>query len=235
MCDENFIASYSSLVSVLCQIVISVACCIVSVLGIAISLQNEKIYGISRRRFDKLRVDVHFSILGIIIWALVLSVFSIAAYSFELYLTCIYCLILLIAFCFVACLSEIPIMCHREKSILNAVKKKLKIEMATGEDLSLDLKTVIKNIITEDYSIKKLYSVFKSKRNKKYNKELLIKLLEIHCDYAFELAKLDEGIRDKKAERLVENIKDILSFKEDFDVIQITDNEIWSYQHKSCI
>ena len=30
VCDEIFIASYSSLVSVLCQIVISVACCIVS-------------------------------------------------------------------------------------------------------------------------------------------------------------------------------------------------------------
>ena len=63
VCDENFITGYSGLVSVLCQIVISVACCIVSVLGIAISLQNEKIYGISRRRFDKLRVGVHFSIL----------------------------------------------------------------------------------------------------------------------------------------------------------------------------
>ena len=231
VCDENFITGYSGLVSVLCQIVISVACCIVSVLGIAISLQNEKIYGISRRRFDKLRVGVHFSILGIIIVALLLSVLSIVAYSFDMYIMCIYFLILLVAFCFVACVCEIPIMCHREKSILNVVKKKLKMEMATGEDLSLDLKTVIKNIITEDYSIKKLYNIFKSRRNKKYNKELLIKLLEIHCDYAFELAKLDEGIKDKKAERLVENIKDILNFKEDFDVIQITDNEIWSYQH----
>ena len=231
VCDENFVTDYNGLVSVLCQIVISVACCIVSVLGIAISLQNEKIYGISRRRFDKLRAGVHFTILGIIIMALLLSVLSIVAFSFDMYITCIYCLILLLAFCFVACICEIPIMCHREKSILNVVKKKLKMEMAIEEDLSLDLKTVIKSIITEDYSIKKLYGIFKSRRNKKFNKELLIKLLEIHCDYAFELAKLDESIKDKKAERLFENIKDILSFKEDFDVIQITDNEIWSYQH----
>ena len=187
VCDENFVTDYNGLVSVLCQIVISVACCIVSVLGIAISLQNEKIYGISRRRFDKLRVGVHFTILGIIIMALLLSVLSIVAFSFDMYITCIYCLILLLAFCFVACICEIPIMCHREKSILNVVKKKLKMEMATEEDLSLDLKTVIKNIITEDYSIKKLYVIFKSRRNKKFNKELLIKLLEIHCDYAFEL------------------------------------------------
>jgi len=231
LCDEKFIASYNDLVSLLCQIVISVACCIVSVLGIAISLQNESIYGISRRRFDKLRTGLHFSILSIVIVALLLSLLSIVAYSFDMYLTCIYFLILLVIFCFVACICEIPIMCHREKSILNVVKKKLKIEMATGEDLSLDLKAVIKNVITEDYSIKKLYNNFKSRWDKKYNKRLLITLLEIHCDYAFELAKLGEDIRDKKAERLVENIKDILNFKEDFDVIKITNNEIWSYQH----
>ena len=89
VCDETFVTAYGGLVSVLCQIVISVACCIVSVLGIAISLQNEKIYGISRRRFDKLRAGVHFTILGIIIMALLLSVLSIVAYSFDMYITCL--------------------------------------------------------------------------------------------------------------------------------------------------
>ena len=144
-CDNN-----RDLIGILCQIIISVACCIVSVIGISISLQNEKIYGITRRDFEKLRTGMRFSILCIILVALSLSVISVIAYTFEIYFTCLYCLTLLIAFCFIICISEVPIMCHNDNTILRIIKKRLKIVIMTGVVIPSDLKTVVINLITEN-------------------------------------------------------------------------------------
>ena len=223
--------SLGDLVSMLCQVVISIACCIVSLLGIAISLQKEDIYGLSRRHFDNLRVGIRFSVLRIVIVTLLLSAVCLISYSMNLYWTCIYGLSILMAFCMIACYTELPLMCLREKSILAITKKRLAVEMDKADDLSLDLKTVIKNQITEDYNLKTIYSKFKSKKDEEFNKKLLIKLLEIQCDYAFELSKLDETVQGKKAERLVDNIKDILRFKDEFDALSITKNELINYRH----
>lgn len=228
---EEYDNNHRDLIGILCQIIISVACCIVSVISISISLQNEKIYGITRRDFEKLRTGMRFSILCIILVALSLSVISVIAYTFEIYFTCLYCLTLLIAFCFIICISEVPIMCHNDNTILRIIMKRLKIVIMTGVVIPSDLKTVVINLITEKHTIKELYNKYKDSKNKEYNKSLLIKLIEIHCDYASNLAKLDANIRDKRADRVVKNIKDILSFNKDFDIIQLTDKEIWNYQH----
>lgn len=224
-------ATYKNVIELTCQIVVSVVCCVVSILGIVISLQNENIYGIPRRNFDKLREGLHFSILKIVTITLALSVASIVSYCFSLYVTCIYCLVLLVAFCILACLSEIPVMCHHERSIFRIVKQKLKFEIQSESELPSDLKLVVKNIMTEDLTLQEMYQLCKKKHDIKYNKLLFIKLLELQSDYAFELSKLDENTRNEKAERLVNNVRDLLNFKKEYDAIKITDGEIWNYQH----
>ena len=231
ICDKLFVEQYEDVFGVLCQIVISLIACIVSILGIAISIQNDEIYAVPIRRFNKIRKGLRFSILQIVVISLVLSIIGITMFALKLYLTCAYFLTMLVLFCTVACFCEIPFMCKNEKAIFNAINKSLEIAIVEQRELASDLKTIIKNLITGESSLKNTYLRFARKNDAEYNKYLLLKLLELQCDYSFELSQLDDNEKSKKSERLVVNIKDVLSFKDDFDAMSITQNDLWSYQH----
>lgn len=230
MFNKNYIKCNANLVSTICQIVISIAFSIVSLLGIVISLQNEKIYGISRREFNKFRISFSQPIMIITILSLVLSSISILLYIFCQYVLCLCFLTLLVFTCFFSCISEIPILCYNEKKLQNIIKKKLCKEINSKNEFSQSLKAVLKYLITKEKNLVETYNFTKNK-NEEYNKKLLIKLLELQHDRAFELLKLDQNSREEIADVLVNNIKDIINFNNDFDVIEITKGDILNYQH----
>lgn len=228
---NKFSICMNEIISTICQIVTTVMCSVMSILCISITIQNETIYGVSRRKFDNLRRDIHFSVKRIIITTIIFSFICIITYLFHLYVSCLFTSFFMILFGLAACICEIPIMCREETKILNVIRKSLKYCIISGKDLPSDLKLIIQNIVTEDYTIKSLYKVFNENENSSYNEKLLIKLLEIHCDYCFELSKLEETIKNIKAERILKNIEDILSFKDDYNIIEITNNKIFYYLH----
>lgn len=72
--------SYENIVGVSSQIITAVVSLVVSIIGIAISLQNEVFFGIKITKLYALRVTKHYSILEIIIISILLCALNLAFY-----------------------------------------------------------------------------------------------------------------------------------------------------------
>lgn len=58
---------YEDIVAISVQVIVTVISLIASIIGIAISLQNEKFFGVKITQLYALRIASHYSILGIIL------------------------------------------------------------------------------------------------------------------------------------------------------------------------
>lgn len=230
LCIDSNVKYYINLSELLCQIVIPTAFCVVSIIAITISIQNEKIYGITRKRFNKFRNELYFSLNEIVVSAIILSSFAIINYIMGIYISCIYYLCILVLICFSACCLEIPLMCHNDERIFKIIKRKIINDVINEEEFSSDLKIIIVNIIAVEHNLKYLYKKVELKNNKELNKKIFLRLLELQSDYALKLSSSTDINIKLVADRMVDNVKDIFSFKTDYNVFEITQSEILNYQ-----
>ena len=214
---------------VLCQVVTAIVSFVSSIIGIAISLQNETCFGISVRKFSGLRKEYHYSIKSIIVLSIILIVLDLVFYMLEMVIACIGIAIIAIVFCvFISC-TEIPIMTKNEQALINVVKKHLKLKWKNPEEDSKELKDVVKYLITQEYNLQETYNLLKDKDDE-YNKYLLLKLLDLQTDLAFELQKLEVSqLRHEIVDSLINNISDILNFN--FDLTEILEDNLVEYKH----
>ncbi len=222
-------------IDVLCQIITSAVFFVSSTIAISISLQNDECFGVPVKKFNRLRANYHYSIMGIVICSIAFVVASIVFYILELMFATIAVAVSAIVFCLYISVVEIPLMTKSEKALIAVVKKRLAFEFdkVLGPQMASDnpknLKNVLKHLMVHEYNLETTYNYLKS-QDDEFNKYLLLKLLEIHCDVAFELEQVqDKTLRYKITDRLIDNIRGILNFN--FDLTLVLGDEILQYKY----
>lgn len=205
-------------IGVLCQIISTITFFVGSIIGIAITLQKEQIFGISYLEFNKLRGPYKYSVSKIIVFMVLLSAVNCAFYVADLIIACLGISLISITFCIYITIKEIPLMMKKEKTLLKVVNEKLYVELKDSKDsvLSSEIFKAIKYLTCYDqYTIKTTYHFFK-KDDKDYNKQLLLTLLQAQEQMAFELSAIENKEEQRKiAGAIYSNIRDILFFKFD--------------------
>lgn len=217
-------------IGVLCQVVTTLNTFITSIIGITISLQNDECYGVKFKIFNNLRIDLHYSIVGIIILSILFSVLNIFFYLINWVFASLLIACISFIFCVYISVKEIPLMTKTDKGLKRVIKSRLIAEWKNpvGE-YPKGLKEVLKYLMSEEYNLIETYNFFKTK-DKIYNRYLIFKLLELQCDIAFSLGDIkDEYRRNKITNRLIDNIRDIIYFN--FDLFEIIGKDFLEYKH----
>lgn len=201
---------FENIVEVSLQIITTIISLIVSVIGIAISLQNEEFFGVKITKLYALRVSKHDSILKIIILSIILCVLNLLFYIFNLTIAALGTSVVSFLFLLRVVNTEVPIMLKQENAILQILKNNLIKCHLNKSEASKDLKDSVKYLLWNK-TIKELYLCFKDESDESYNQYVILKLLEFQEDLAFELKDMySENEQHIIACSLLGNVYDIL-------------------------
>lgn len=201
---------YEDIVGVSSQIITAIISLVVSIIGIAISLQNEEFFGVKITKLYALRANKHYSILAIILIAISLCVLNLIFYMLGLTIAAIGASIVSLLFLLQVIYAEVPIMSKQEAALLRILKDNLIACYLKGTEASKDLKDSIKYLLYTK-NLKVMYSYFKDKSDDVFNEYVAFKLLEFQHDLAFEL-KDAYSDSDQRAigSSLLENVFDMI-------------------------
>lgn len=216
-------------IGVLCQIITAIVAFFASTIGIAITLQKEECWGISVKEFNNLRVGLKYPIVVFITLAITLSALNAGFYVAKLIIASIGVAVVAILFCIYVAWCEIPLMVKSERFLLKTIKCRLWREWKSPNDLSKDLKEVLKFLIADSKNLNNTFEVLKSK-NKEFNKFLILKLLELQSDLASELKQIESKQRQLKvASSLLVNSFSLITFS--FNLTEILGDEFLRYDY----
>ena len=117
-----------------------------------------------------------------------------------------------------------------ERSLIKIVKRYVHLQLNKIERLSVEGNDVLKYLICREKNLKETYEILK-KKDYEFNKKLVITLLEIQEQQAFDLEKIDDKEEQRKiASALRSNIIDILNFS--FDLTDIFKNAAKDYSFR---
>ena len=213
-------ANYENIIGVSSQIITAIASLVVSIIGIAISLQNEEFFGVKITKLYALRVVAkHYSILQIIVTSILLCALNLILYMCGLIIGAIGTLLVALLFLLKVVRTEIPIMAKEEKALLQILKDNLIGCYINKWEASKELKEALKYLLYQK-NLKEIYLELKDESDGKYNQYLLFKLLEFQQDLAFELKNnYNESDQRIVGSSLLDNVLDI-SFRH----VEITDD-----------
>lgn len=218
---------YENVISVSSQIIITIISLVVSIIGIAISLQNEDFFGVKITKIYALRVNKHYSILEIILISIFLSLLNLTFYMLGLTIAAIGSIIVSFLFLLKVVYDEVPIMSKKDDAMLYILKNNLISCYLNNSEASKDLKDAIKYLLYNK-NLKLIFEFFKDDYDKEYNQYIFIKLLEFQHDLAVELKEgYTENERKKIGSALLDNVIDTL-----LSNIKIS-NEIYSEVSKN--
>lgn len=202
--------NYVEVIGVSTQIITAVASLVVSIVGIAISLQNEEFFGVKITKLYSLRVTKHYSIVAIILISISLCIINLVCYMIGLIVGALGSAVVMLLFLVRVICTEVPIMAKDEKSILRILKDNLVQCYLKKSEVPKDLKDAIR-FLSYRKNIKTLYIEFKDAKDDNFNNYLILKLLEFQHDLAFDLKDQYEE-KDQRiiADCLMENILDVI-------------------------
>lgn len=223
LCDSS--------IGIVCQVLATIAMCFASIIAISMSLQNDECFGIPVKKFNNIRVGFHFSINNILTVSIVLLLVNIVFYVVGMLIASVGAALVEIIFSLYLSIEEIPIVAKKEKALLGILKKRLWFEQTTDQDISKDLKDVLKYLISTEKNLSLTYNLLKSK-DEKYNSYLLLKLLEIQRDLASEVKQIEDiQKRQNIIDAIIRNIKDVFSFDKEFDISEILKDNLIAYDY----
>lgn len=201
---------YENTIAVSSQIITAVVTLVVSIIGIAISLQGDEFFGVKITKLYALRVNKHYPILWIIVISVLMCTANLTFYMLGLTVAAIGSLVVGILFLLQVIYMEIPIMTKQEKAFLKILRDNLIFCYLNNKEASKDLKTSIKYLLYTE-NLKGVFESFKDKSDEQYNEYVLIKLLEFQHDLAFEIRdKYSEKERCTIGSSLLENTVDVM-------------------------
>lgn len=201
---------YENIIGVSSQIITAIISLVISIIGIAISLQNEEFFGVKITKLYALRVNKHYSILAIIIISIFLSILNLVFYMLGLTIAAIGTLFVGLLFLLQVVCAEIPIMSKQENAFLHILKDNFVMCYLKKCEASKDLKDSIKYLLWKK-NLKEMYSFFKDEFDEEFNEYIVLKLLEFQQDLAFELKDIyNENEQRVIASSLLENVYDIM-------------------------
>lgn len=205
-------AEYENAIGVSCQIVIAIIALAISIISIAISLQNEDFFGVKITKLYALRVDKHFSIVWIILISIALCILNLLFYMAGLFLATIGVWIVSLLFLIQVVSVEVPIMSKQEDALLRVLKNNLIFCYLNKEEASKDLKDSLRYLLyTKNF--KEVFNFLQDNNDQEYNKYAFVKLLEFQKDLAFTLSGYNDNEQRVIGSSLLENVSDVLLHK----------------------
>lgn len=220
----------SNAIDVLCEIIATTTLFVGSVIGIAIPLQREKLYGISSQDFNKLRGKYRYSVTLIIVLSVVLSVLNGIFLVLGMTFACFGVSAISVLFCIYVSFLEVPFMMGQEKSLIKTLKKYVHLNLNNNERLSAEGQEVLKHLICCEKTLKETYALLKEDDDE-FNKRLIIELLDIQEQQAYDLNKIEDKEKQRKiASALRANIRDVLNFN--FDLTEFFKGNTKKYSYR---
>lgn len=203
-------ADYRNVIGVSSQVITAIVSLVVSIIGIAISLQNDEYLGVKVTKLYALRVKKHYSVLSIILISIFLCALNLVFYMMDLTIAALGVLFVALLFLVKVVCSEIPIMMKNEATMLTILKDNLVYCYTYNEEATKDLKDAIKSLLYI-CTFKEAYNSLKDNSDEKLNQYILMKLLELQRDLAFDL-KDRYGQAEQRiiGDSLVRNVADIV-------------------------
>ncbi len=213
----------------------AIVCCVVSVLGIFISLQKEDYLDVPVKVIFSFRRKTRFSFTWIATVSFLLLCLASVGYLMTDAILCVVPLIISIVFCISSLFVEIPFLTLQDKAIVSIIKDHYvsSFEGKTKEvwNQSNSFNDLVFEIIScNDKDLKWLYERVKEKSNDEFNKFLLWELLSIQGKKAFELNKIESKNRLVVAtDKMLGTVCDIIDGS--FDVTSILGDNTSQYHH----
>lgn len=204
---------FADALGVAVQIMVAVVSLAVSIIGIAISLQNEEFFGVKLTKLYALRKGKHYSILKIIIISILLCVSNLLFYMFQLNIAVIGTLIVSLMFILKVVKDEVPIMSKKENALLRILRDNIIYCYLNKKEASSDLKEAVKYLLYNK-NFREIFEHFSDDSDEEFNEYLLLKLMEIQEDLAFEIgSKYTEHEQKTICSSLLDNVLDIVQGK----------------------
>ena len=141
--------NYVEVIGVSTQIITAVASLVVSIVGIAISLQNEEFFGVKITKLYSLRVTKHYSIVAIILMSISLCIINLVCYMIGLIVGALGSAFVMLLFLVRVICTEVPIMAKDEKAILRILKDNLVQCYLKKNEVPKDLKDAIRFLLKD--------------------------------------------------------------------------------------
>ena len=231
--DQNIVNS----LGVASQIISAVVTCILSTIGISFSLQNNEYFHIKVRDINAMRVRKHYSYLFTFLFNLILLFGNIFCYCVSWYILNIGMGLISTIFFITVLIQEIPILTQNQQAYLNIFKDRFIVasysdngdSFSSTDYLRNEFDNALEDLIKQKNLIT-VYEYFTIKDKPKYNKKVLLKLLDIQQFLAFKLKYIDDQKElNEICDNLKSNIFDVFWGK--LDIISILGENYQNYQH----
>ncbi len=208
-CDSNIIG-------IACQVVTSATFLVGSIIGIAISLQKDEIFGISFTEFNRLRGRYKYSVKTIIIFIFLTSVCNALCFVFDIIFACCGLSLASVIFCVYVTSQEVPLMMREDKTLLKIIKDQIYNNLIRETNFPTEAITAIGKLMCyKEDSLKNTYYQLKGE-DEDLNKRILLALLDIQEQQAFELSKIENKEKQRSiASAIYSNLENILCFRFD--------------------
>lgn len=176
---------YAPATDVVCTIV-SIA---LTVISITLSIPNEKIYGVDRYEFRKLRGKSGYSFLFILFVSIVCLISVLVCDAFGLIISLWFSTVISIFYCFIFCHQEIPTLTHDNNTILKLVAKALK-----KDKKNINARTAVQHYLLSKNGGIRNSVCFLDGANFHSDKSSLAFVLELQNDFLFDFTRDDKSL-----------------------------------------
>lgn len=223
---------YNSL-GIACQVIATICTCVLSILQISLSLQDNEFLGVSVRSLYRMRKKPHFGFAANVLISLGFIILAMLGYIAGNLYACITASISSLFFSIYLVVTESPYLCMQDKTMLKIVRNRLigeynnsiKADNYQTAEVTKVLEALIKN-----KNLSWTYTRLSIKNDNDFNKYLLIKLMKVQTNIAFHLDKIESTSQlSEVTDELLDTACAMASSK--FDIVQILGDTPKDYLH----
>lgn len=213
---------YNSL-GIACQVVASICTCVLSILQISFSLQDNTFLGISVRALYRMRKNPHFGFAANVLISLGFIIIAMFGYIAGSLYACTVAAISSIFFCVYLIIIESPYLCMQDKTMLKIVRDRLvgeynnsiKADNYQTAEVTEVLEALIKN-----KNLIWTYNRLSMAECDDFDRYLLSRLMDVQTNIAFNLDKIESISQlSKVTDELLDTACAMASSK--FDIVEI--------------
>jgi len=213
---------YTSL-GIACQVIASICTCVLSILQISFSLQDNTFLGVSVRALYRMRKNPHFGFAANVLISLGFIIVAMLGYIVGSLFACSIAAISSIIFCVYLIIIESPYLCMQDKTMLKIIRNRLvgeynnsiKADNYQTAEVTEVLEALIKN-----KNLIWTYNRLSKAGCDDFDKYLLNRLMDVQTNIAFNLDKIESISQlSKVTDELLDTACAMASSK--FDIVEI--------------
>ena len=223
---------YNSL-GIACQVIATICTCVLSILQISLSLQDNKLLDIPVRELYRMRKKPHFVFAANVLISLGFIILAMLGYIAGSLYACIIASASSIFFSIYLVVTESPYLCMQDKTLLTIVRDRFIAEyhgsIKADDYQTSEVMGVLENII-KNKNLSWTYARLTTKNDKVFNKYLLCRLMDVQTNIAFHLDKIESTSQlSKVTDELLDTACAMASSK--FDIVHILGDTPKDYLH----